>query len=68
MFEFIDCNPFFWRTLRSRDHVTGARYFQIFYVSIIVDAYKFFIHFFLARVFGNFIPRFLPLYRLIYSH
>ena len=60
--------PFFWRTLRARDHVTRARYFQIFYVAIIVDAYKFFIHFFLARVFGNFITLCLPLSRLIYSH
>ena len=27
--------------MRARDHVTRARYFQIYYVAIIVDAYNF---------------------------
>ena len=69
MFEFIDCNPFFWRTLRARDHMTRARYFQIYYVAIIVDAYKVFIYLFFWQESSAILYHvFLPLSRLIYSH
>ena len=47
--------PFFWRTLRARDHVTRARYFPIFfYVAIIVDAYKFLYSLFFGKSFWQF--------------
>ena len=51
--------PFFWRTLRARDHVTRARYFQIFMSQLLLTRTNFLFTFFslFGKSFGNFIPR-----------